>query len=313
MRILTYTVTPEEDDRMVKGILRGSLQLSYTLLKSLKWRENAILLNGQSVHVNAIVHAGDVVSVVLSERTPREDLYCANAAKPDIVYEDDDLLVLNKASGMVVHPAPGNPDGTLVNALLYHCAGQLSGIGGAIRPGIVHRIDKDTSGLLVVAKNDAAHQALSAQMSVHSIHRVYHAVVYGNLKEDEGFVEKWLGRDPRDRKKMAVLAENAAGAKYAYTGWQVLERCGNFTYIACKLKTGRTHQIRVHMASTGHPLAGDAVYGPKNCIKSLNGQCLHAKELGFVHPRTGEWMQFDSPLPPYFTEFLTRLRKEHRA
>lgn len=184
---------------------------------------------------------------------------------------------------------------------------------GAIRPGIVHRIDKDTSGLLVVAKNDAAHQALSAQMSVHSIHRVYHAVVYGNLKEDEGFVEKWLGRDPRDRKKMAVLAENAAGAKYAYTGWQVLERCGNFTYIACKLKTGRTHQIRVHMASTGHPLAGDAVYGPKNCIKSLNGQCLHAKELGFVHPRTGEWMQFDSPLPPYFTEFLTRLRKEHRA
>ena len=150
-------------------------------------------------------------------------------------------------------------------------------------------------------------------MSVHSIHRVYHAVVYGNLKADEGFVEKWLGRDPRDRKKMAVLAENAAGAKYAYTGWQVLERCGNFTYIACKLKTGRTHQIRVHMASTGHPLAGDAVYGPKNCIKSLNGQCLHAKELGFVHPRTGEWMQFDSPLPPYFTELLTRLRKEHRA
>ena len=169
------------------------------------------------------------------------------------------------------------------------------------------------SGLLVVAKNDAAHQALSEQMSVHSIHRVYHAVAYGNLKDDEGFVEKWLGRDPRDRKKMAVLADNAVGAKYAYTGWQVLERYGNFTYIACKLKTGRTHQIRVHMASTGHPLAGDAVYGPKNCIKSLNGQCLHAKELGFVHPRTGEWMQFDSPLPPYFADFITRLRKEHRA
>ena len=208
---------------------------------------------------------------------------------------------------------PRQPDGTLVNALLYHCAGQLSGIGGAIRPGIVHRIDKDTSGLLVVAKNDAAHQALSAQMSVHSIHRVYHAVVYGNLREDEGFVERWIGRDPHDRKKMAVLAENAAGARYAYTGWRVQERYGNFTYIACKLKTGRTHQIRVHMASTGHPLAGDAVYGLKNCIKSLNGQCLHAKELGFVHPKTGEWMQFDSPLPPYFTDFLTRLRKEHRA
>ena len=214
---------------------------------------------------------------------------------------------------MVVHPAPGNPDGTLVNALLYHCAGQLSGIGGAIRPGIVHRIDKDTSGLLVVAKNDAAHHALSEQMSVHSIHRVYHAVVYGNLKEDEGYVEAWLGRDPRDRKKMAVLPENAPGAKYAYTGWQTLERYGNFTYIACKLKTGRTHQIRVHMTSTGHPLAGDAVYGPKNCIKALGGQCLHAKELGFVHPKTGQWMQFDSPLPPYFTDFLTRLRKEHRT
>ena len=165
----------------------------------------------------------------------------------------------------------------------------------------------------MVAKNDAAHQALSAQMSVHSIHRVYHAVIYGNLREDEGFVERWIGRDPHDRKKMAVLAENAAGARYAYTGWQVQERYGNYTYIACKLKTGRTHQIRVHMMSIGHPLAGDAVYGPKNCIKSLNGQCLHAKELGFVHPKTGEWMQFDSPLPPYFTDFLTRLRKEHRA
>ena len=229
-----------------------------------------------------------------------------------IVYEDEDIAVINKAKGMVVHPAPGNETGTLVNALLYHIR-DLSGINGQLRPGIVHRIDKDTSGLLVVAKNDAAHQALSAQMSVHSIHRVYHAVVYGNLREDEGFVERWIGRDPHDRKKMAVLAENAAGARYAYTGWRVQERYGNFTYIACKLKTGRTHQIRVHMASTGHPLAGDAVYGPKNCIKSLNGQCLHAKELGFVHPKTGEWMQFDSPLPPYFTDFLTRLRKEHRA
>ena len=165
----------------------------------------------------------------------------------------------------------------------------------------------------MVAKNDAAHQALSDQMRVHSIHRVYHAVVYGNFRQEEGSVETWLGRDPRDRKKMAVVPESAAGARYAYTGWRVLERFGDFTYIACKLKTGRTHQIRVHMASTGHPLAGDAVYGPRNCIKSLAGQCLHAKELGFQHPATGEWMQFDSPLPPYFTEFLDRLRKEHRA
>ena len=274
-------------------------------------RDGSILLNGKSVKPNAVTQAGDLVEIIYPD--PVETDVLPENIPLEILYEDEDLLIVNKPQGMVVHPSVGHESGTLVNALLYHCAGQLSGIGGAIRPGIVHRIDKDTSGLLVVAKNDAAHQALSAQMSVHSIHRVYHAVVYGNLKEDEGFVEKWLGRDPRDRKKMAVLAENAAGAKYAYTGWQVLERCGNFTYIACKLKTGRTHQIRVHMASTGHPLAGDAVYGPKNCIKSLNGQCLHAKELGFVHPRTGEWMQFDSPLPPYFTEFLTRLRKEHRA
>ena len=285
------------------GLSRSALQVLVA--------EGHVLCNGKQIAKSLKLKAGDTILLEIPDAKPIEAV--PQDIPLDIVYEDEHLLVVNKPKGMVVHPAPGNPDGTLVNALLWHCKGSLSGIGGEIRPGIVHRIDKDTSGLLVVAKNDAAHQALSAQMSVHSIHRVYHAVVYGNLKEDEGFVEKWLGRDPRDRKKMAVLAENAAGAKYAYTGWQVLERCGNFTYIACKLKTGRTHQIRVHMASTGHPLAGDAVYGPKNCIKSLNGQCLHAKELGFVHPRTGEWMQFDSPLPPYFTELLTRLRKEHRA
>ena len=270
-----------------------------------------VAVNGRAVSKSYKLAGGEDIAVTLPEPEPVEAV--PQDIPLDVVYEDADVIVVNKPSGMVVHPAPGHPDGTLVNALLYHCAGTLSGIGGALRPGIVHRIDRDTSGLIIAAKNDAAHQALSAQMSVHSIHRVYHAVAYGNLKDDEGFVEKWLGRDPRDRKKMAVLAENAAGAKYAYTGWQVLERYGNFTYIACKLKTGRTHQIRVHMASTGHPLAGDAVYGPKNCIKSLNGQCLHAKELGFVHPRTGEWMQFDSPLPPYFADFITRLRKEHRA
>lgn len=273
--------------------------------------EGRVCVNGRAAAKSARLAGGETVTVDIPE--VRDTALVPQDIPLDVVYEDEDVIVVNKPKGLVVHPAAGHEDDTLVNGLLYARGDSLSGINGVLRPGIVHRIDKDTSGLLVVAKNDAAHQALSAQMSVHSIHRVYHAVVYGNLKEDEGFVEKWLGRDPRDRKKMAVLAENAAGAKYAYTGWQVLERCGNFTYIACKLKTGRTHQIRVHMASTGHPLAGDAVYGPKNCIKSLNGQCLHAKELGFVHPRTGEWMQFDSPLPPYFTEFLTRLRKEHRA
>lgn len=227
----------------------------------------------------------------------------------DIVYEDDDIAVVNKPQGLTVHAGSGNLSGTLVNALLYRLK-SLSSINGVIRPGIVHRIDKDTSGLLVVAKNDAAHQALSAQMRVHSIHRVYHAVVYGSLKEDEGTVETYLGRDPRDRKKIAVVPQTAAGARYACTDWQVLERFGNFTYIACRLKTGRTHQIRVHMASLGHPLAGDAVYGPRSCIQKLGGQCLHAKELGFHHPSSGAWMQFDAPLPPYFTAFLDRLRKE---
>lgn len=286
-----------------EGLSRNALQ---TLIE-----QNLVTKDGHPVSKKEKVCSGAAYLLQLPEPKPIEAI--PQDIPLDIVYEDADLIVVNKPKGMVVHPAPGNPDGTLVNALLYHCAGQLSGIGGAIRPGIVHRIDKDTSGLLVVAKNDAAHQDLSSQLSVHSIHRVYHAIVYGNLKEDQGFVETWLGRDPRDRKKMAVVPETAAGARYAYTEWRVLERFGNFTYIACKLKTGRTHQIRVHMASIGHPLAGDPVYGPRNCIKNLGGQCLHAKELGFVHPSTGEWIQFDSPLPPYFTDFLSRLRKEHRA
>lgn len=307
MQTLEFTAGPESEgqrlDRFLteqcEGITRSALQ---NLIE-----EGAVLCNGSPAPKRYKVRAGDAVSVTIRDPRPLD-------AQPqdiplDIVYEDDSLIVVNKPKGMVVHPAPGNPDGTLVNALLYHCAGQLSGIGGAIRPGIVHRIDKDTSGLLVVAKNDEAHQALSEQMSVHSIHRVYHAVVYGNLKEDSGFVEAPIGRDPRDRKKMAITDNHS---RYAYTGWQVLERFGNFTYIACRLKTGRTHQIRVHMASIGHPLAGDGVYGPRNVIRALNGQCLHAKELGFVHPVTGEYMQFDSPLPGYFNEFLTKLRKESR-
>lgn len=269
--------------------------------------DRKVSAGGRPVNKKEKAVPGMVVEVVLPDPQPIEAV--PQNIPLEIVYEDPSLLVVNKPKGMVVHPAPGNPDGTLVNALLYHCAGQLSGIGGAIRPGIVHRIDKDTSGLLVVAKTDATHQALSDQMSVHAIHRVYHAVVYGNLREDEGFVEAPIGRDPRDRKKMAVTPVNS---KYAYTGWRVLERFGNFTYIACQLKTGRTHQIRVHMASIGHPLAGDPVYGPRNCIRSLGGQCLHAKELGFTHPATGEWMRFDSELPGWFQEYLIRLRKESR-
>ena len=301
------TLAPESVGlRLDRWLAEQCPDLSRSQLQNLI-EAGSVTCNGSPLNKKDKLKAGQTILLTLPDPQPIE-------AQPqniplDIVYEDDSLLVVNKPKGMVVHPAPGNPDGTMVNALLWHCAGRLSGIGGAIRPGIVHRIDKDTSGLLVVAKTDAAHQALTEQMSVHSIHRVYHAVVYGNLKEDTGFVEAPIGRDPKDRKKMAVTQQNS---KYAYTGWQVLERLGNFTYIACKLKTGRTHQIRVHMASIGHPLAGDAVYGPKNCIRSLNGQCLHAKELGFVHPATGEWMQFDSSLPDWFQDYLSRLRKESR-
>lgn len=310
MERLEFTAAPADTGKRLDAWLAGQCEgISRSMIQTLA-EQGRITLNGGVANKKDKLRVGDTVVLLLPDPQPIE-------AKPqdiplEIVYEDADLLVVNKPKGMVVHPAPGNPDGTLVNALLYHCAGELSGIGGAIRPGIVHRIDKDTSGLLVVAKNDTAHQKLSAQLSVHAMHRVYRAVVYGNLKEDEGFVEAPLGRDPRDRKKMAVLPGDAA-ARYAYTGWQVLERFGTFTYIACKLKTGRTHQIRVHMASIGHPLAGDAVYGPAKVIKSMQGQCLHAGELGFVHPSTGEWMQFEAPLPAYFEECLTRLRKEHRA
>ena len=301
------TLAPESVGlRLDRWLAEQCPDLSRSQLQNLI-EAGSVTCNGSPLNKKDKLKAGQTILLTLPDPQPIE-------AQPqniplDIVYEDDSLLVVNKPKGMVVHPAPGNPDGTMVNALLWHCAGRLSGIGGAIRPGIVHRIDKDTSGLLVVAKTDAAHQALTEQMSMHSIHRVYHAVVYGNLKEDTGFVEAPIGRDPKDRKKMAVTQQNS---KYAYTSWQVLERFGNFTYIACKLKTGRTHQIRVHMASIGHPLAGDAVYGPKNCIRSLNGQCLHAKELGFVHPATGEWMQFDSSLPDWFQDYLNRLRKESR-
>lgn len=307
MQTLEFVAAPQDAGQRMDRWLSGCCgELSRSALQALM-EQGAVLRNGQPVNKKDKVMAGDTVLVTLPDPQPIE-------AQPqdiplDIVFEDDHLLVVNKPKGMVVHPAPGNPDGTLVNALLYHCAGGLSGIGGAIRPGIVHRIDKDTSGLLVVAKDDATHQGLSEQMAVHDIHRVYHAVVYGNLKEDSGTVDAPIGRDHRDRKKMAVTATNS---KPARTHWQVLERFGNFTYIACRLETGRTHQIRVHMSHIGHPLAGDPVYGPRNVLRFLNGQCLHAKELGFRHPITGDMLRFDSELPPYFQEYLTRLRKEHR-
>ena len=304
MERLELTAAPGNSGRLDAWLAGQCPTLSRSALQNLI-EQGLVTCGGAPVNKKDKVAPGKVYAIDLPDPQPIE-------ARPqniplDIVYEDDDLLVVNKPKGMVVHPAPGNPDGTLVNALLYHCKGSLSGIGGELRPGIVHRIDKDTSGLLVVAKDDPTHTALSAQMAVHSIHRLYQAVVYGGFRQDEGFVEAPIGRSTANRKKMAITPTNS---KYAYTGWQVLARYQGFTHIQCKLKTGRTHQIRVHMASVGHPLAGDGVYGPHNVIKSLNGQCLHAKTLGFVHPATGEYLEFDSPLPAYFTDFLATLRKE---
>ena len=262
----------------------------------------AVLVNGQESSKNYKLKAQDCVTVEIPE--PVELDVRPQNIPLEIVYEDDALLVVNKPKGMVVHPAPGNPDGTLVNALLYHCGDSLSGINGVIRPGIVHRIDKNTSGLLMIAKNDAAHQSLAAQIKEHSFLREYEAVVYGRVQEDSGTVCAPIGRSKADRKKMCVTAQNS---KEAVTHFTVLRRYRRFTHIRCRLETGRTHQIRVHMAYLGHPVAGDEVYGPKKVITQLGGQCLHAKVLGFVHPVTGQWMQFDSDLPDYFIRFLASL------
>ena len=271
-------------------------------------QEGRVTVNGRPASKSCRLTGGETLSVSLPEQ-PADTALTAQDIPLDVVYEDDDVIVVNKPAGLVVHPAPGHPDGTLVNALLWHCKGSLSGIGGEIRPGIVHRIDKDTSGLLVVAKDDATHIGLSQQMAVHSVERAYRTIVYGGFAQDEGFVESNLGRSKTDRKKMAVYPASEPHTKYAYTGYQVLERLNNFTMLECRLKTGRTHQIRVHMASIQHPVAGDPVYGPHNCITSLHGQCLHAKTLGFVHPITGEHLRFDSELPEYFTRFLATLRR----
>ena len=224
----------------------------------------------------------------------------------DIRYEDEDLLVVNKPKGMVVHPAAGHESGTLVNALLFHCGKSLSGINGELRPGIVHRIDKDTSGLLVVAKNDFAHNSLARQIKAHSFTREYEAVVYGNLKTDSGTIEAAIGRHPTHRKKQAVTDKHS---RPAVTHYEVVARYEGFTHVRLRLETGRTHQIRVHMAHIGHPVAGDAVYGPKKVISSLGGQCLHARLLGFDHPRSGRYVEVESELPEYFTAFLKKLKQ----
>ena len=268
-------------------------------------QDGRVLCNGAPVQKSTKLPVQSVLTVEIPPARPLEVV--AQNIPLDIVYEDSDLLVVNKPKGMVVHPAPGNPDGTLVNALLYHCGDSLSGINGVIRPGIVHRIDKDTSGLLIVAKNDAAHRSLAEQIKAHSFTREYRAVVYGRIKAD-GTVDAPIARHPQERKRMAVVRSPAA--REAVTHYFVVRHFTGFTQLRLRLETGRTHQIRVHMAYIGHPVAGDPVYGPKKVITSLGGQCLHAGLIGFVHPRTGRYMEFEAPLPPYFTDFLKTLRPE---
>ena len=301
----TKLLTVEEDyasQRIDKFLSEKMENISRSAAQKLLDDGN-VRVNFTVVSKNYKLKAGDRVVVTVPEPKSLE-------AKPediplDIRYEDSDLLVVNKPKGMVVHPAAGNFDGTLVNALLYHCKGSLSGIGGVVRPGIVHRIDKDTSGLLIVAKNDMAHVSLAEQIKAHSFTRQYQSVVYGHFKADEGTVDAPIGRHPTDRKKMTVTTKNS---KNAVTHYKVIEEFKDFTHLALKLETGRTHQIRVHMSYIGNPVAGDGVYGTKKVIEYLQGQCLHAGLIGFRHPRTREYIEIESELPSYFTDFLRRIK-----
>lgn len=288
--------------RIDKCLAEAFAELSRSYLQKLL-KSECVLVNGKPVKSNYRVNAGDSVELEVPEAVEPEIV--PEKMDLDIVYEDKDVVIVNKPKGMVVHPAAGHYSGTLVNGLMEHCKDELSGINGVMRPGIVHRIDMDTTGLLIVCKNDKAHNEIARQLKEHSITRRYRAIVHGVVKEDEGTVDAPIGRHPVDRKKMSINEKNG---REAVTHYRVLERFRQFTYIECRLETGRTHQIRVHMASIHHPLLGDAVYGPAKCPYKLQGQTLHAGVLGFVHPETGEYMEFEAPLPEYFEELLEKLR-----
>lgn len=297
-----YVTEEQAGERVDKFLAEAEETLSRSFIQK-RIKEGGVLVNGSSVKARYEVNTGDEIV-----------LYIPNLAEPkalpeeillDILYEDSDLIVVNKPKGMVVHPAAGHYSGTLVNALLFHCGKELSGINGVMRPGIVHRIDKDTTGALVIVKNDAAHASLAEQLKVHSITRKYYAIVHGEIREEEGTVDAPIGRHPTERKKMTVLCKNG---KTAVTHYRVLARRHGYSYVECQLETGRTHQIRVHMASMQHPILGDRVYGPERCPFSyLEGQTLHAQVLGFLHPSSGEYMEFTAPMPAYFSELLQKL------
>lgn len=298
----TITFTAEKTGERIDALLPHIVpNLSRSAAQGLI-EAGCVVLGGRPVRKNHRVTAGETFSITLPEAGETE--LTPQDIPLDIVFEDEDVIVINKPRGMVVHPAPGHVDGTVVNALLHHCGESLSGIGGEKRPGIVHRIDKDTSGLLIIAKNDMAHQSLSAQLADRSLSRVYEGIVCGRLREDFGKVDAPIGRHPVDRKRMAVTEKNS---RSAVTHYEVIARYNGFTHARFRLETGRTHQIRVHMEKLGHPLLGDLQYGGKKPEKGIEGQCLHAKELKFIHPRTGELLELSTKLPDYFLEVLSRL------
>ena len=304
MTLPSFPLTVTEPGR-ADAVLSAALD-GLTRSAAQRWlEEGRVTLGGRALKKNARLQAGDALLITPPQPEP-VDLVPQDIPL-DVAYEDGDVIVVNKPAGLVVHPAPGHPDGTLVNALLYHCGDSLSGVGGALRPGIVHRIDRDTSGLIIAAKNDAAHQSLAAQLQDHTLARTYEAVVAGNLREDRGTVDAPIGRHHTDRKRMGVTDR---GGKRAVTHWEVLERFPGYTYVRCRLETGRTHQIRVHMAYIGHPIYGDTVYGAKKPVPGLTGQCLHAVGLRFVHPRTGEQVEVSCPLDEEFAAVLEKLRRK---
>ncbi len=299
----TILLTASEAGRLDSLLAAGVPELTRSAAQRLI-AQGRVLVNGAAAPKSCRLAGGETVAVAIPAPEPVETT--AQDIPLDVVYEDDDVIVVNKPVGMVVHPAPGHPDGTLVNALLHHCGGSLSGVGGELRPGIVHRIDRDTSGLIIAAKNDFAHQALAEQLKDHTLARTYEAVAVGTLREDSGVIDAPIGRCPTDRKKMAVVSR---GGREAVTHWQVLGRYPGYTHVRCRLETGRTHQIRVHMAYIGHPLYGDTVYGAKKPAPDMTGQCLHAVGLRFLHPRTGEPVELSCPVNKEFQAFLEKLKR----